>query len=219
MQNPYKDVKQIVEAQVSHIEKHDQRFLKSNINYLRNVIITAAQILEKNEKLWGWSSKAHTNVTKPQLSFDEARSLFVMLITAAAKVRELDTDAIVYQIDFITDQSLDFVGALDALIKSCSESKIDFPRFFRIIELAGMTQELFFTDMCSHLALRQFRIERGYMGVTPGNYIHIDEHLQWNDEEFATISGRSIGLKADTLFMVHAALCEGYDKTVKNMRI
>lgn len=202
----------IVKAQIEHIKQIDPEFLNRKYNHLRKVIILSSKILADNEHCWRWNSDIRLLNGHITISQDSISLILISLITVSVIQFEYDTDMVASEMEKVQDSSLGFVESLEALIQSSLNQYSDYQSFFRVLTLAGISEQALYAETITHLAITKFRIQNGYVGLRAGNYIHVDEEIGWDDLQCAKEYAYGVGLSPNGIDYVLEGLGKSYAK-------
>lgn len=204
----------IVNAQIAHIKIADHSFLQNNKNYLRKVVCHGGKILADNEHCWGWGGNSISGI-KDRVVLDPriAVQILVLMLTESAKEFKMDSGLIVSEIDKVQDCSKGFIETVERLIQSSINQYADYQSYFGLLTYAGLTEATLYAELNAHFALTKFRVQKGYMGVRAGNYIHENESIGWNDAQCAKEYAYGAGLGTNAIELI----MEGLEKTYKNV--
>lgn len=204
----------LVDAQLLHLQWNNDTLVDHGGNYLRKVVVYCGQILEKNESVWGCNRNKTTANQGYQIDRKLVFSIFKLLITEYSLNHNLDKEQIVNEILYYESSSNSFIETLETLMQSCLLNRVDFKSYFRLVHFSGMNGSSFFSELCAHFALNRFRISKGYMGLTPGNYIPHDQSRNWHDLDCAIASAFSIGKNVNAIDLIRQELDRIYSQTV-----
>lgn len=174
----------IVKAQVDHLLCMDPQFPNDYDGYMFNVIVCAGKVLELNQGHWTRVTGFKVPHAKVLLPSELMVKMFVYMITQSAKEKQRDLNAIVDAIMATELPSTDFETTINTLIQAATNKQADYASYFKLLALSGVNEQTLQLHLIAHFALTKFRIEQGYMGLRPGNYIPEDIRRNWNDSAF-----------------------------------
>lgn len=202
----------LVKAQIEHIKIADPDFLDKKKNHLRKAVTLTSSILAENEHCWGVTNDYR--LLKGRITFptELISPITIHLLTASIKQFQFDADLVVSEIEKVQDSSLGFIESLEALIQSSLNEYSDYQNLFRVLTLAEITEQTFYGEIIAHFALTKFRIQKGFMGVRPGNYIPVADSAGWDDQQCAKEYSYGVGLSPTALEQVLEGLEKSYSK-------
>lgn len=212
----------LVNAQLLHIRRNNDSFTSHTYNYLRKIVVYCGRILEENESYWGWRNTSTSTNPGYRLDKKTAVSIFILLLTEAAKNHNQDKDKVINEVFSVEQTTIGFIEALETLIQSCLNNRVDFNSFFCLLTCADISHSELYSELCAHFSLNRFRISKGYMGMVAGNYIPSDPARNWCDMDFAVTTAYSIGNNVNAIDLICRELekvyCDKFIAKVTSLR-